>query len=96
MIFLEIELFFSIMILPSIALKRWNIPDNLEYKGKVVAKFFLRSRFLFICNNMTVKQQINHGVIQKVYLMRNEIFHSINLCHTFSVLLCQIYPYVSH
>ena len=31
---------------------------------------------------MTVKQQSDHGVIEKVCHLRNGIFHSINLCHT--------------
>ena len=35
---MEIQLLFSISILPSVALKRWNFPDNLDFKGKVVAK----------------------------------------------------------
>ena len=36
---------------------------------------------------MTVKQHINHEAIQKVVHFYNVIFHSINLCHTFSILL---------
>ena len=32
--FLEIQLLFSILILPSIALKRWNFPDNLDIKSQ--------------------------------------------------------------
>ena len=81
--FLGIHLFFSNLILPSIALISWNFPDNLDFKGMILAKFLLRSHFLSICNNMTVKQHINHGAIQKVYHLHNSIFHSINLCHTF-------------
>ena len=45
------------------------------------------SHFLSVCNNMTVKQHINHEAIQKVCQFYNGIFHSINLCHTFSILL---------
>ena len=43
--FLEIQLFFSISLLPSIALKRWNLPDNLDFKvkDKIMAKFLIRS-----------------------------------------------------
>ena len=41
--FLEIQLFFSVSILPSIALKRWNLPDNLDFNGKIMAKFLIRS-----------------------------------------------------
>ena len=37
---------------------RWNFPDNLDFKGEIVGKFFLRSAFFSICNNMTAKQQI--------------------------------------
>ena len=46
--FFKIQLFFSILTLPSIALKRWNFPDKLDYKGKIVAKFLIRIHFLTI------------------------------------------------
>ena len=36
--FLEIHLYFSILILPSTALKRRDFRDNFEFKGKIVAK----------------------------------------------------------
>ena len=36
---------------------------------------------------MTVKQHINYGAIQKVCHSHDGIFHSINRCHTFSILL---------
>ena len=36
---------------------------------------------------MTVNQHINHEAIQKVFHLHNGIFHSINLCYTFSILL---------
>ena len=62
---MKIQLLFSISILPSIALKRGNFPDNLEFKGKTVAKFLLRSHFLSICNNMTVKQHSNTDPFKK-------------------------------
>ena len=74
-------------ILASTTLKRWNFLDNLHFKGKIVAMFLSRSHFLSICNDMTVKQHINHGAIQKVCHLHNGIFHSINLCYTFSILL---------
>ena len=35
---------------------------------------------------MTIKQQINYGAIQKVCHFYNEIFHSIDLCHTLLIL----------
>ena len=38
-----------------------------------------------MCNNITVKQHSNHWVIQEVCHLHNGIFHSINLCHTFSI-----------
>ena len=41
-------LFFSILALPSTALKRWNIPDKLDYKVKIVAKFLIRSHLLTV------------------------------------------------
>ena len=43
-----IQLFFSISILASIALKRWNFPDNLDLKGKIMVKFLMRNNFLSI------------------------------------------------
>ena len=84
---MEIQLFLSILILPSTELKCWNFPDTLDFKGKIAAKFLLRSRFLSIFDNMTIKQQINHGVIQKVCHLHNGFFHFINLCNTLSILI---------
>ena len=51
--FILIEIFenstsFSILIHLFIALKRWNFPDNLDFKGKIVAKVLIKSRFLSI------------------------------------------------
>ena len=43
------------LILPSTALKRWNFPENLDFNGKIVAIFLIRSHFLSIQNNMTIK-----------------------------------------
>ena len=77
---MEIQLFFSNSMLPAIAWKRWNFPECLDFKDKTVAKFLVRSHFLSISNNMTVKQHVNHGAIQKVCHLRNGIFHSSNLC----------------
>ena len=34
------------MILPSIVLKRRNCPDNLDFNGKIVAKFLITSHSL--------------------------------------------------
>ena len=36
--FLEIQLYFSISIIPSIESKRWNFPGNFDFKGKIVVK----------------------------------------------------------
>ena len=44
--FLGIQLFFSISILPYIALKRRNFADNLDFKNNIFAKFLIRSHFL--------------------------------------------------
>ena len=33
-------------------LHHWNFPGNSDFKGKVVAKFLLRSHFLSICNTL--------------------------------------------
>ena len=89
--FLEIQLFFWHFD-TSIALKRLNFPNNLNFKGKTVAKFLLRSLFLPVYNNMTIKQQITRGAIQKVWRLHN--FHPIKLSHfvkfTLSTPLC--YP----
>ena len=46
--FLVIQLFISIFILPFTALKRWDFPNNLDFNGKTVAKFLIRSHFLSI------------------------------------------------
>ena len=63
--FLEIQLFCSISILPSIALKSWNFPENLDFMCKIVAKFLLISHLLSIlCNNMTTTK-INYGAIKR-------------------------------
>ena len=32
----------------SIALKRWNFPDNLEFNSKIAARYFIRNHFLSI------------------------------------------------
>ena len=53
-----------------------NFPDKRDFKGKVVAKILL------ICNNVTMKQEINYETPQKVCHLHNGIFHSINLCRT--------------
>ena len=85
--FWKFNYFFSFWILPSIVLKCWIFPDNLDIKGKILAKFLLRKHFLSMYTNMTVKQNFNHRAIQKVRHLHNGIFHSINLCCTFSILL---------
>ena len=51
--FILIEIFenstiFSISILQFIALKRWNFPGNLDFKGKIGATFLIRSHYLSI------------------------------------------------
>ena len=51
--FISIEIFenstsFSISIHLFIALKRWNFPDNLDFKGKIAASFLIRSHFISI------------------------------------------------
>ena len=62
--------FQQLSILPSIALKSWNFPENLDFKGKIVAKFLLISHLLSIlCNNMTTPK-INYGAIKKYVTCR--------------------------
>ena len=56
-----------------------------------MAKSLLRSHFVSICNNMTVKQHINHGAIQKLCYLHNGIFHS----KLTWVTLSQFYPITS-
>ena len=91
--FLEIQLYFTISIFQSKALKDGNFPDNLDFNTKTVAKLLLSSHFLLVYHNMTVKLQINHGVIQKVCDLLNGIFHFIHqdftLCQTrfYSIVL---------
>ena len=51
--FILIEIFenstiFSISILLFIALKRWNFPGDLDFKGTIAATFLIRSHFLSI------------------------------------------------
>ena len=36
-------------------LKHWHFPGNLDFKGKIMAKFFIRCRILSIWNNMAIK-----------------------------------------
>ena len=69
------------MILPSIALKHLNVPDNLDIKGKTVAGFLIRSHFLSIEINMLIKEKISHGTIQTVCHLHNGMYHPIHLCH---------------
>ena len=33
---------------------------------------------------MIIKQQINHGAIQRVSHLYNDIFHPVHLCHIYS------------
>ena len=74
---MEIQRFFSILILPSIALKRWNFLYKLDFKSKILAKFLLKIHFLSAYKNMAIKQQIIHVAIQKVCHLHNGLFHSI-------------------
>ena len=64
--FLKFNYFFSILILPSIALKRWNFTDNLDFKGKIVAKF----------TKVTFSQ---YKIIWQKCHLHNGIFHHIQL-----------------
>ena len=86
----EIQLFFSISKLPSKALKRWNFPYNLDFKGKIVTKYLIRSYFLSTKNNMNKKLQIKHGAIQKYVTCVMPFFHPFNF-----VILCQFYSIIS-
>ena len=87
-------LLFSFSILLSIVLKYWDFPDNLDFKSRTVVKDFLRSHFLSVVNNMTVKQHISHGAIKKYVTCIMGAFTPL-ACHTFSILLCHL-PCVIH
>ena len=88
---METQLFFSISILPSVALKRWNFPDNLDLKGKIKAIFLIRSHFLSIWNNMTINK-LTRGPFKKyvtcikVFLSFLPTLHLVNF--TLSPPLC--------
>ena len=57
--FWKLGCFFSVSILLSIALKHWNFQDNLDFKGKIAAKFLITNHFLSIQNNMIKKTHPN-------------------------------------
>ena len=44
---------FRILILPPIGLKFWNLLNNFDFKGNIVAKFLLRKHFLSIYDAKT-------------------------------------------
>ena len=69
---MEIQLFFSILIVQSID------------------KFLIGSHCLSIWNNMTKKQQTQHGAIEKVCHLHNKFFYPIHL-----YTLCQSYSITS-
>ena len=84
------------------ALHCFQTPKNciLEIFGKQRSECSCRSPLEHFCsnsfvNNMSIKQQINHGAIPSVRHLYNGIFHFINLCHTLSILL-QHLPCVIH
>ena len=60
-----------------------------------MAKFLIRSNLLSIQNIMAITQQVKWGAIQKVCHSHNGIFHPIQLCHTFLILLYH-FPCVIH
>ena len=55
--------------------------------GKVMAKFFKRSHFLSILNNVKVKKQISHDTTEKVCHLHYGIFSSYSRCHTCSIFI---------
>ena len=46
--FWKFNCFSAFLILPSIALKCSNFPNNLDFKGKIAPKFLMKSQFLSI------------------------------------------------
>ena len=56
----------------SAALESWNFPENLHFKVKIVAKFFVRSHFLSTYNNIKIKQQIN---ILAIFFSLSSLLH---------------------
>ena len=80
---MEIQLFFSISILPSKGIKLWNFLDNFDLMGKIVAKFLLRKHFLSIYDNKTT---LTMGAFKK-YVTWIMIFFIPFAC----VTLCKLY-----
>ena len=80
---LEIKLFFSMLILPSMGLKFWNLLENFDFKGKIVAKFLLRKHFISIYDN---KITLTMGTFKK-YVTWIIIFFIPFTC----VTLCKLY-----
>ena len=89
---------FSISIHLFIALKRWNFPDNLDFKGKIGATFLIRSHSLSLSieNNMTKKKQntkkLSMGPFKKyvtcimaLFTPFNYLSHSVNFTVTLSL-----------
>ena len=95
--------FFSISIVLFIALKRWNFPDNLDFKGKIGATFLSLSLSLSLSLyvNLTKKKkkkketknkQIKYGTVQKVCYLHNGFFHPIQLFVTLYQFYSNTFP----
>ena len=80
---MEIQLFFNILIFPSVVLKLWNVPDNFDFKGKIVTKLLLRKHFLSIYDKKTA---LTMGTFKK-YVTWTMIFFIPFSC----VTLCKLY-----
>ena len=46
------------LILPSIALKCWNFPENLNFNVKIVAKILIRNHFLSLCQFYSITSPV--------------------------------------
>ena len=99
---LEIQLYFSILILPSRALKHWNIPHSLDFKGKTVAKFPRRSHFLSAWkiwqqNNKLLMRPFKNYLVQWDFipLVSPSLSHSVSFNLSTCITLCQFYYFAS-
>ena len=75
------------------SIKTLNFSRQSGLQGcKIVAKFLLRSPFLLVYKNTTMKRQISHETIQKNVTCIMAFFISF---HSTCVTLCQVYSITS-
>ena len=79
--FWKIQLCFRILILVSIPS---NFSNHLDLRGKIAAKFLIRSHFPQYKTISQKKYHIKRGAIQKLCRLHNGIFHPMQLFATLS------------